>query len=109
MCAQNPAAVSALSMLNVNEPVGYSTIAYNVTIPPKAFDSHTIADANPCYRAAPPFPDLDPRTAGEGKKTVLQLSRVTVVLDETGLSGGKGNGSMFVRLCHLSPLPICRS
>ena len=65
---------------------------------PGAFDVNTVAGLNPCYNAQPVFPDLDPRTANsaEGKKTALQLSRLTVALDEGSVGGGKGNGSMFV-------------
>lgn len=78
--------------------VGYSTIAFNVTLPSNAFDASTIGTYNPCYGHKPPFPELDTRTAdtSKGQKTLLQLSRLTVVLDEKSISGGKGNGMLFV-------------
>lgn len=49
---------------------------------------------------------LDPRTAdtSKGQKTALQISRLTVVLDEKSISGGKGNGILFVS----APDIVCR-
>lgn len=85
--------------------VGYSTIAFNVTLPLNSYDPNTIANYVPCHSQLPAFPDLDTRTANtsNGAKTVLQLSRLTVVLDEKSVNGGgKGNGSCFVSLCQPS-------
>ncbi|KAK9895140.1 PHP domain-like protein [Cystobasidium minutum MCA 4210] len=78
--------------------LGYSTIAFNVTLPLNSYDPNTIANYVPCHSQLPAFPDLDTRTANtsNGAKTVLQLSRLTVVLDEKSVNGGgKGNGSCF--------------
>ena len=85
--------------------VGYKTIAYNVILPLGNFELQTVSDLNPCGRFAQSlFPELDSRTAststnskdGANHKTLLQLSRLTVTLDEHCISGGKGNGSLFV-------------
>lgn len=67
-------------------------------LPLNAYDANTIAEYNPCYNHRPVFPGLDPRTAdtSKGQKTALQLSRLTVMLDEKSMSGGKGNGTLFV-------------
>ena len=82
--------------------VGYSTVAYNVVLPIGAFDISTVAELNPCYRAQPVFPELDSRRASSsssstGQRRALQLSRLTVLLDENSVGGAKGNGAMFVR------------
>lgn len=78
--------------------VGYAAIAFNVTAPLSSYDASTIGNYVPCYNQLPVFPDLDSRTAdtSKGQKTCLQLSRLTVVLDEKSISGGKGNGICFV-------------
>jgi ribonuclease P/MRP protein subunit RPP1 len=78
--------------------VGYSTIAFNVVLQPGTYDSNTVASYNPCFNAHPVFPELDSRTVdpNSGVQGILQLSRITVMLDENSISGGKGNGSMFV-------------
>lgn len=93
------------SWLSNGHAVGYSTIAFNVVLPPGTFNVSTVAALNPCFLAKPLFPELDPRTAdtGKAKKTVLQLSRLTVLLDESSLNGGKGNGSLFVSRCRAYP------
>ena len=88
----------------VHEPtVGYTTIAFNVTLPLNSYDASTIGNYVPCHNQVPAFPALDGRTAdtSQGQKTALQLSRLTVVLDEKSISGGKGNGICFVS--YLSP------
>lgn len=103
---------------DVRNVVGYQTIAYNVLLPLGNFDLQAVSDLNPCGRNAQPvFPDLDSRRSfKDGKststsRTTLQLSRLTVTLDEHCLSGGKGNGMLFVSLARLSsrilPADIC--
>jgi ribonuclease P/MRP protein subunit RPP1 len=79
--------------------VGYSTIAFNTVVPINGFDSATISGYNPCYDHQPVFPELGTRNAdtSKGQQAVLQLSRLTVMLDERSMNGGKGNGIMFVR------------
>jgi hypothetical protein len=73
--------------------VGYSTIAFNLIVPPSAsFDLSTLNTLDPCYGGHPPFPDLD----GQASNRVLQLNRLTVAIDE-GCIGGKGIGAIFVR------------
>lgn len=76
--------------------VGYSTIAFNLVLPTTGFDVKSLPDINPCHGAKPVFPDIDSRDNTSTPST-LQLSRVTITLDETSIAGGKGNGSLFVR------------
>ncbi|KAG0143562.1 hypothetical protein CROQUDRAFT_48671 [Cronartium quercuum f. sp. fusiforme G11] len=74
--------------------LGYSVIAFNLIIP-QNFDPLLLQAHFPFASTQPPFPDLDPRTApgvsqnGYGR-TILQLSRLTMVMDETVAGGGKG-------------------
>lgn len=84
-----------LSML---QHLNYSVIAFNVFLPLDCYSSLNLKALNPCYNFKPPFPEVDPRlqssaVTNEGK--VLQLSRLTIVLDEKCV-GGKGNGAAFV-------------
>lgn len=73
--------------------VGYTVIAFNLTIP-QTIDPLLLAPYFPFPITEPPFPDLDPRTASEDRqregKTVLQLSRLTMVMDAKVVGGGKG-------------------
>lgn len=73
--------------------VGYSVIAFNLVIP-QCLDPLLLAASFPFPLTEPPFPDLDPRTASEetlrSGKTVLQLSRLTMVMDAKVVGGGKG-------------------
>jgi hypothetical protein len=73
--------------------VGFSTIAFNLLLPPSAgFDPSAVHALDPCSGGRPPFPDLD----GQGTDKILQLNRLTVMIDE-GCLGGKGVGAIFVR------------
>lgn len=74
--------------------LGYSVIAFNLTIP-QNLDPLLLAPHWPFTSDHPPFPDLDPRTCSIPKKnnyenTILQLSRLTMVIDENVVGGGKG-------------------
>ncbi|KAH9816376.1 RNase P subunit p30-domain-containing protein [Melampsora americana] len=74
--------------------LGYSIIAFNLIIP-QNFDPILLQSHFPFNSHEPPFPDLDPRTStnviknGYGN-TILQLSRLTMVMDESVAAGGKG-------------------
>ncbi|EGG04098.1 uncharacterized protein MELLADRAFT_117154 [Melampsora larici-populina 98AG31] len=74
--------------------LGYSVIAFNLIIP-QNLDPILLSSYFPFHSNEPPFPDLDPRTSTKVFKngyhhTVLQLSRLTMVMDESVASGGKG-------------------
>lgn len=93
-------------------PVGYSVIAFNLIVPqnldPTLFQSHF-----PFEPTQPPFPDLDPRTApgvirNGYAKTILQLSRLTMVMDETVAGGGKGVFGFVSIFLILIGLFLCR-
>ena len=81
---------------DITTTVGYSTIAFNLVLPTTGVDVKSLPDINPCHGAKPVFPDIDSRDNTSTPST-LQLSRVTITLDETSIAGGKGNGSLFVR------------
>ncbi|PLW16804.1 hypothetical protein PCANC_05364 [Puccinia coronata f. sp. avenae] len=94
--------------------LGYSVIAFNLIIP-QSLDPLLLGPHFPFSGDAPPFPDLDPRTADNtsGSKTVLQLSRLTMVLDEHVAGNGKGvfgfsksQASYLSRYSLLSALPL---
>lgn len=71
--------------------VGYSVVAFNLIIP-QSLDPLLLLPHFPFNGDAPPFPELDPRTADAtlDTKTVLQLSRLTMVMDEHVAGNGKG-------------------
>ncbi|MBW0496496.1 hypothetical protein O181_036211 [Austropuccinia psidii MF-1] len=74
--------------------LGYSVIAFNLIIP-QSLDPLLLAPHFPFPDDQPPFADLDPRTCSNSNsnhfdKTILQLSRLTLVMDEKGPSGAKG-------------------
>ena len=73
--------------------VGYGTVAFNHMVATR-FDA--ALHANPFRttgnRPHPPFPQLDPRVRGAGKEArgLVQLSRLTVLLDQDSIKGGSG-------------------
>jgi len=71
--------------------LGYSVVAFNLIIP-QSLDPLLLLPHFPFNGDAPPFPELDPRTADptHDTKTVLQLSRLTMVMDEQVAGSGKG-------------------
>ncbi|OAV96718.1 hypothetical protein PTTG_07674 [Puccinia triticina 1-1 BBBD Race 1] len=71
--------------------LGYSVVAFNLVVP-QSLDPLLLLPHFPFPGDAPPFPELDPRTASANgsTKTVLQLSRLTMVMDEHVAGSGKG-------------------
>lgn len=76
--------------------VGYATCAFNLIIPATTpFPAQTIKQFNPCFNFKPPFPELDTRSSkGKGRELdsskILQLSRLTLTLDEATVKSGGG-------------------
>lgn len=67
--------------------MGYSTLAFNLTLPPGTpFASQAVRQCNPCYEHRPPFPALSHQQPGG----LLQLSRLTLTLDEATVKSGGG-------------------
>ena len=82
-------------------------------MPPNCFDPHALRRLNPTRDSRPPWPEIDPRTPERKRRRLdsashilddglLQLSRVTFVLDDSCASG-KGNGLAFAT-SHASTL-----
>lgn len=71
--------------------MGYSVIAFNLVIP-QSVDPTSLAPYFPFGLTSPPFPELDPRTCSVDDQApkVLQLSRLTLVLDGKVVGGGRG-------------------
>lgn len=76
--------------------MGYSTCAFNLVIPPtQPFPANLIKSYNPCYGFKPPSPLFDPRNSkGKARASdepeILQLSRLTLTLDEATVKAGGG-------------------
>lgn len=87
---------SVLATTNMLCHLGYAVLAYNVHIPASKFSANLLKACNPCPGLVPAFPQLDPRSkaALASPEKILQLTRLTVVLDGSCLSG-KGNGGGF--------------
>ncbi|KAH9450246.1 hypothetical protein Pst134EA_026953 [Puccinia striiformis f. sp. tritici] len=95
--------------------LGYSVIAFNLVIP-QSLDPLLLAPYFPFPSHAPPFPELDPRTVNPNNtnsKTVLQLSRLTMVMDELIAGSGKGifgfsksQATYLSRYSLLSAMPL---
>ncbi|EFP87051.1 uncharacterized protein PGTG_13270 [Puccinia graminis f. sp. tritici CRL 75-36-700-3] len=94
--------------------LGYSVVAFNLVIP-QSLDPLQLQPHFPFPSDAPPFPDLDPRTVeSDGStKTVLQLSRLTMVMDEHVAGNAKGvfgfsksQTSYLGRYSLLSAMPL---
>ncbi|CAH7665963.1 RNase P subunit p30-domain-containing protein [Phakopsora pachyrhizi] len=107
--------------------LGYRVIAFNLIVP-QSLDPSSLSAHFPFRADEPPFPDLDPRrTDSSGRPgdddhgngtieyggKVLQLSRLTMVIDEDVCGGGKGvygfsssQSSYLSRYSILSVIPL---
>jgi ribonuclease P/MRP protein subunit RPP1 len=76
--------------------VDYAVAALDLYLPLNAFSPAILKSHQPCPGLKPPLPDLDARTP-TAKKRILQLSRLTVAIDEKSISGSS-NSVCFVGL-----------
>ena len=86
--------------------VGYACVALDLFVPTGCFSPDSLRRFHPVRDGRPPWSELDQRTPERKRRKletpaaddaeVLQLSRVTFVLDDS-CNNGKGNGLAFVR------------
>ncbi|GAA96250.1 uncharacterized protein L969DRAFT_42450 [Mixia osmundae IAM 14324] len=79
--------------------LSYDAVAFNSYVPVGALASPSqlpSLNALGIKGLVAPFPDLDIRhSSSVATQRLLQLSRVTIAVDEQSISGGKGNGLFF--------------
>lgn len=73
--------------------VGYSTIAFNLVLPPNTYVANTIATLNPCYAQQPPFPKLDARTSASSSSSSSSSVPPAAPLNNAPVSSTTTKGS----------------